>query len=85
VKNVIKVTFASAFSLSIAASAFAQSPSHGYRTAADQQVNRLKSTASKRAQKAFAMESGFGIQLDPNDPVATGGGSLGYNQMLLQY
>jgi len=85
VKNVIKVIFASAFSLSIAASAFAQSPSHGYRTAADQQMNRLKSTAGKRAQKAFAMEPGFGIQLDPNDPAATGGGSLGYNQMLLQY
>ena len=84
-KNVIKVIFASAFALSIAAPTFAQSPSHGYRSAADPQINRLESTASKRVQKAFAMESGFGIQIDPNDPVATGGGSLGYNQMLLQY
>jgi hypothetical protein len=79
VKNVITVIFASVFALSIAAPAFAQS-----RPAADQHTNRLKSTASKRAQKAFARESGFGIQIDPNDPVATGGGSLGYNQMLLQ-
>jgi hypothetical protein len=85
VKNVIKVIFASAFVLSIAAPAFAQSPGHGYRTAVDQQINRLKSTATRRVQKAFAMESGFRIQIDPNDPVATGGSSLGYNQMLLQY
>src|SRR3974390_401264 len=45
VKNIIKVIFASVFVLSIAAPAFAQSLSHGYRTPADQQINRLKSTA----------------------------------------
>lgn len=84
-KTVTKIIFASAFALSVAAPASAQSPDYGYRTGADQQINRHESAAVKRARNAFAMESKFGIQIDPNSPVATGGGSLGYNQLLLQY
>ncbi len=84
-KTVTKIIFASAFSLSIAPVALAQSPSYGYRTGTDQQINRHQSTAVKQARGAFAMGSGFGTQIDTNSPAATGGGSNGYNQMLLEY
>ena len=85
VKTAAKIIFASVFALSVAVPAFAQSSSYGYRTGADQQINRHQSAAVKRARNAFAMESKFGIQIESNSPEATGGGSLGYNQLLLQY
>ena len=84
-KTITKIIFASTFALSVAAPAFAQSSSYGYRTGADQQINRHQSAALKRGRNAFAMESKLGNQFDSNGPVATGGGSLGYNQLLLQY
>jgi hypothetical protein len=34
---------------------------------------------------AFAMVPGTSSGSNPNDPTLTGGGSFGYNQMLLQY
>ena len=84
-KTITKILFASTFALSVAAPAFAQSASYGYRTGADQQINRHQSAAVTRARNAFAMESKSRIQIDSNGPEATGGGSLGYNQLLLQY
>ena len=84
-KTATKIILASAFALSVAAPAFAQSSDYGYRTGADQQINWHQSAAVKRARNAFAMESNFGIHIDPNSPETTGGGSLGYNQLRLQY
>ncbi len=84
-KTITEIIFASTFALSVAVPAFAQSPGYDYRTGADQQINRHQSAAVKRARNAFAMEPNFGIHIDPNSPEATGGGSLGYNQLLLQY
>ena len=84
-KTATKITFASAFALLIAAPAFAQSPGYSDRTGTDQQINRHQSAAVKPAVNAFAMVPKFGIQIDPNSPEATGGGSLGYNQLLMQY
>ena len=84
-KTITKIIFASTFALSVAAPAFAQSSSYGYRTGTDQQINQHQSASVKRGRNAFAMESKPGIQIDSNDPEATGGGSLGYNQLLLQY
>jgi hypothetical protein len=85
VKTITKIIFASAFALSVAAPAFAQSSSYGYRTGTDQQINRHQSAPVKRGRNAFAMEAKSGSQIDPNSPEATGGGGLGYNQLLLQY
>ena len=84
-KTITKIIFASTFALSVAIPAFAQSPGYDNRTGADKQINRHQSAAVKRGPNAFAMESKPGIQLDSNGPEATGGGSLGYNQLLLQY
>jgi uncharacterized low-complexity protein len=83
VKAVIKIIFASAFALSVAAPAIAQSSGYGDQVRADQRANRHQPTAAKRARNAFAAETRFGFQLDANSPAATGGGSLGYNQKLL--
>jgi hypothetical protein len=85
VKTITKIIFASTFALSVAVPAFAQSPGYDYRTGADKQINRHQSAAVKRGRNAFAMESKPRIQFDSNGPEATGGGSLGYNQLLLQY
>ncbi|MBX6328585.1 MAG: hypothetical protein IRY89_08420 [Pseudolabrys sp.] len=41
--------------------------------------------ARTRADNAFAYASQGSYGIDPNSPAATGGGSLGYNQLLLQY
>jgi hypothetical protein len=93
VKALTKIIFAFAFALSVAAPAFAQSSGYGYRMSAGQQMNRPQPGTVKRARNAFDMGSGsknafnmkseFGFQIDANSPAATGGGSLGYNQKLL--
>ena len=72
---------------SIVSPAFAQ-PSYFRNTAgADREVVRQhdERTISKSAREAFSMAPGPSLQLDPNSPEATGGGSLGYNQNLLIY
>ena len=44
-----------------------------------------KITVRQSGLHAFAMVPGPQAGPNPNDPALTGGGSLGYNQMLLQY
>jgi uncharacterized low-complexity protein len=82
VKAITKAIVASALALSVTAPAFAQSSDYGDRARADQHTNRHQSAATRHARNAFASESGFGHQA--NSPKATGGGSLGYNQKLLE-
>jgi len=71
---------------SIVSPAFAQ-PSYFRNTGADREIVRQhdERTISKSAREAFSMAPGPSLQLDPNSPEATGGGSLGYNQNLLIY
>jgi hypothetical protein len=71
----------------IASSAFAQSHRHRDETGAGRHVARQHEypAASRQGRNAFGMGAGSNFQLDPNSPAATGGGSLGYNQKLLQY
>ena len=42
-------------------------------------------TISRDARNAFGMSTGSLFTLDANSPEATGGGSLGYNEKLLEY
>ena len=44
-----------------------------------------KIAARRSGMHSFAMVPGPQTGPNPNDPALTGGGSLGYNQMLLQY
>jgi uncharacterized low-complexity protein len=83
VKTATKIIIASAFTLSIAAPAFAQSAGYDYRTGGNQQTDRHQAAARGGAEHSFAMESRFGSQIDSNNPSAAGGGNLGYNQRLL--
>jgi hypothetical protein len=39
----------------------------------------------RAARNAFGMSTGSPFTLDANSPEATGGGSLGYNEKLLEY
>jgi hypothetical protein len=50
-----------------------------------QQANHGKMTARQSGLHAFAMVPGTSSRGNSNDPALTGGGSSGYNQMLLQY
>jgi hypothetical protein len=50
-----------------------------------QQVSHGKMATRQSGLHAFAMVPGTSSVSNPNDPALTGGGSLGYNQMLLQY
>jgi hypothetical protein len=43
------------------------------------------SAIRRSGMDAFGMVSGPQTGSDPNDPALTGGGSLGYNRMILQY
>jgi hypothetical protein len=49
------------------------------------QSGRGKIAAHRSGLHAFAMVPGAAPVADPNNPALTGGGSAGYNQMLLQY
>ena len=84
VKTITKIILASAFALSVAVPAFAQSSNYDNRTRADQHTYGQLPAAAKRAGNAFALGSGSGFQFDANSPAATGGGSIGYNQKLLE-
>ena len=46
---------------------------------------QLGMSIPRSARNAFGMATGSPLGLDPNSPQATGGGSLGYNEMLLEY
>jgi hypothetical protein len=52
---------------------------------ADHQASRSKMANRQSGLHAFAMVPGTSSVSNPNNPALTGGGSLGYNQMLLQY
>jgi len=52
---------------------------------ADQQGSHGRMTARQSGLHAFAMVPGTSSGFDANAPAVTGGGSIGYNQMLLQY
>ena len=81
-KTITKIMFASAFAMAIAAPAFAQSSAYGDQAAAHR--HQAHSVATTRGGNAFAMQSRFGGASDSDSPAQTGGGSLGYNQKLLQ-
>jgi hypothetical protein len=49
------------------------------------QASHSKMANRQSGLHAFAMVPGTSSVSNPNDPALTGGGSLGYNQMLLQY
>jgi hypothetical protein len=49
------------------------------------QGRRSENVARQNGLHAFAMVPGARSGFDPNDPALTGGGSLGYNQNLLNY
>jgi hypothetical protein len=49
------------------------------------QSSHGKIAARQSGLHAFAMVPGTSSGSNPNDPALTGGGSLGYNLMLLQY
>lgn len=49
------------------------------------QASHSKIAARQSGLHAFAMVPGTSSGSNPNDPALTGGGSIGYNQMLLQY
>jgi hypothetical protein len=49
------------------------------------QASQGKMATRQSGLHAFAMVPGTSSGSNPNDPALTGGGSLGYNQMLLQY
>ena len=70
---------------SIVSPAFAQSSYHRDAAGADRQVVRQNAerTSNKSGRNAWGMAPGQSFQLDPNSPEATGGGSLGYNQNLI--
>jgi hypothetical protein len=51
---------------------------------ADRQNSNGRMTARKSGHHAFAMVPGAASGFDSNNPAVTGGGSLGYNQLLLQ-
>jgi hypothetical protein len=53
--------------------------------AAIRQASHGKMANRQSGLHAFAMVPGTSSVSNPNDPALTGGGSLGYNQMLLQY
>jgi hypothetical protein len=44
-----------------------------------------KTAFSQGALRAFAAAPGVGSIADPNSPAATGGGSVGYNEMLRNF
>ena len=69
----------------IASPAFAQPHRHRDETGAGRHVARQHEYVSTQGRSAFGMGAGSSFRLDPNSPVATGGGSLGYNRKLLQY
>jgi hypothetical protein len=48
-------------------------------------TSQAKVAAQRSGQRAFAMVPGAASGIDSNNPALTGGGSTGYNQMLLQY
>jgi hypothetical protein len=50
-----------------------------------QQGSHSKIAARQSGLHAFAMVPGVAPGSNSNDPALTGGGSAGYNQMLLQY
>lgn len=52
---------------------------------ADRQNSRGTMTARRSGLSAFAMVPGTASGFNSSDPAVTGGGSLGYNQLLLQY
>jgi hypothetical protein len=72
---------------SIVSPALAQSLHHRDGTGKDRQIiwQDEESTSSRSGRNAFGMAPGLSFQRDPNSPAATGGGSLGYNQKLLDY
>jgi hypothetical protein len=51
---------------------------------ADRKDTQGKMTARRSGLHAFAMVPGAASGFDSNSPAVTGGGSLGYNQLLLQ-
>jgi hypothetical protein len=51
---------------------------------ADRQQSQGTMTARRSGLHAFAMVPGATSAFDSNSPAVTGGGSLGYNQLLLQ-
>ena len=53
-------------------------------TVAVREANHGKIAARQSGLHAFAMVPSASLGSNPNDPALTGGGSLGYNQMLLQ-
>jgi hypothetical protein len=53
--------------------------------AAAHQTSRGKIATRRSGLHAFAMVPGAASGTDSNNPALTGGGSAGYNQMLLQY
>jgi len=67
----------------IASPAFAQPHLQTGVTRKDREIVWHK--ASSKSGRAFGMASNRAPQLDPNSPELTGGGSLGYNQKLLDY
>jgi len=82
------LTFIAAFVAgSIASPAFAQPHRHLDETGAGRHVARQHEypATSRQGRNAFGIGAGSSFRLDPNSPAATGGGSLGYNQKLLQY
>jgi hypothetical protein len=56
-----------------------------YAPTASQQGGRDKMAARLNGLHAFAMVPGGRADRESNDPALTGGGSLGYNQNLLNY
>jgi hypothetical protein len=52
---------------------------------ATHQTSQGKIAAHRNGLHAFAMVPGAAPGADSNNPALTGGGSAGYNQMLLQY
>jgi hypothetical protein len=49
------------------------------------QTGHAKIVARRSGSHAFAMVPGAASGTDSNNPALTGGGSAGYNEMLLQY
>ncbi|HEY6023156.1 MAG TPA: hypothetical protein VIV34_03150 [Pseudolabrys sp.] len=76
----------------VATPAFAQSfdPDNGTGnvlpfSATSTATHHEKSAANHNAMRAFASAPGFGSVANQDAPQATGGGSVGYNEMLRNY